>query len=542
MRFKKLRLLTYILILIISITSIDITAYATQEELNNEAEERKKDTVESNEREAWPQGPRIGADGAVLMDAETGAILYAKNMDKKLFPASTTKIMTSLVAVENSNLDDKIKVSQSAIDANASDGSNMGLRTGEVLTAEEILYGILINSANEGCNAMAEHVAGSMDAYVELMNKRARELGCTNTHFVTTNGLHDENHYTTAHDLALIARAFFSHDVLCKMSSTTRYVIPETSEHVEHVMNTHNKLLPGQDYAYEYLVGSKTGFTSNSRQTLVTCAEKDGVKLICVIMKEESPNQFTDTLALFDYGFSNFEKLNIYDNDTKYTNADAPFFDSEEGSHGSTKPILTIDKNSSILVPAGTELEDLDTKIKFSLNANDSLASIEYYYGDTYLGAADVVFTKEGIVSISENNVAPEVPTESKSDNKNKSKSVIVDIRKVIATILIAAVSCVVLLVIFGYVRKFYLNGRKIRKIKKNRNSKPTRRRMPARRSLGASKIRRTPKQTGFVKRGKRRIYKAPSRSTLYNGMEKKNNKKDTFKTRHDIDFKNFDF
>ena len=161
--------------------------YADEPDYTEEMEERKNEPVDTNDITGWPDGPIIGAEAAILMDADTGEILYAKNIDEKLFPASTTKIMTCLVGIENANLNDLVTISNEAIYANEADGSNMGLKAGEQLTVEELLYGILITSANEACNALGEHISGSMEGYVELMNQRAAELGCTNTNFVTTN-------------------------------------------------------------------------------------------------------------------------------------------------------------------------------------------------------------------------------------------------------------------------------------------------------------------------------------------------------------------
>lgn len=468
---NKLRILLFSLCVVIPFYICALPAYATQDQLNAEAEERKNNTVETNEIEDWPTGPRIGADAAVLMDADTGVILYSKNMDGKEFPASTTKVMTSLLAIENCELNEIITVSQSAIDANASDGSNMGLTAGEQLTLEQILYGILINSANEGCNAVGEHIAGSMDGFVDMMNARAKELGCTNTHFVTTNGLHDEEHYTSAHDLALIAREFFKHDILCQMARTTNYVIEETATHKEHRLKTHNKLYEGMEYAYPYLVGSKTGFTSHSRQCLVSCAEKDGIRLICVIMREESPYQFEDTVNLFEYGFANFTQVNVAANEKNYELSQAAFFDSGSNKFGSTKQLLNLDEDSTITLPKGVDFSDLESSISYqktnSLTTNDeqkAIATVDYSYHSMYLGSARIILDQSTLAvnnfvdSLSENSVS-----------ENAVETVYVDVRKMVATII-----AIVVLLIFGlfvYARKMGLQKRKKRRRRGSKNS-----------------------------------------------------------------------
>ena len=201
----------------------------TPEELEANAEERKLLPIQTNEVPGWPAGPEIGAEAAILMDSATGTILYAKNIDEELFPASTTKLMTCLIAMERGDLNDIVEFSYEAVHSVPSDGSTIGMDAGEALDLEEALYGIMVGSANEVANAVAEHIAGSIDAFVELMNDRAAELGCEHTHFVNTNGYHDDDHYTSARDLALIAREFFSNEMLSRIANTPRYHFEPTA-------------------------------------------------------------------------------------------------------------------------------------------------------------------------------------------------------------------------------------------------------------------------------------------------------------------------
>ncbi len=394
-RGSGLRLLGVIITLILLMQGIKpystLYVHATADELAAEAEERKDDPVESNEVANWPQGPAIGAAGAILMDADSGAVLYAKGIYTRQFPASITKIMCCLVAIENCPLDEMITVNQSAINANEPDGSNMGLVAGEQLSLQDLLYGILISSANEACNVIAEHIAGSIDGYVDMMNRRAISLGCVNTHFVTTNGLHNEDHYTCAYDMALIARAFFSHDILCRISSTSDHYLPATATHNEHYLHSKNKLYEGAEYAYSGLVGSKTGFTSHARQTLVSCAERDGMRLIAVILREESPAQFTDTVELFDYGFSNFSKINVSGLETRYLSDYADFFHSDSGLFGSTSSVIDIDRSASIILPDTISFEETDSKISYEGLDEGALAKIAYSYNGVDLGYASLL-------------------------------------------------------------------------------------------------------------------------------------------------------
>lgn len=231
--FHRKRSVISLLILSLSFSILagsPITAQAAStEELQELAEARKTLPVQSNEIENWPSGPQIGAQAAILMDANTGVILYAKNVHERLYPASTTKIMTCLLAMERGNLDDTVKFSHEAVFSVPADGSNMGMDEGEALSLEECLYGIMVASANEAANAAAEYISGSISEFVDLMNLRAKEIGCTDTHFTNTNGLHDPEHYTSVYDLALISSYFFQNEMLCKISNTPRYHFEATA-------------------------------------------------------------------------------------------------------------------------------------------------------------------------------------------------------------------------------------------------------------------------------------------------------------------------
>ena len=398
---RVLNTLLAFLLCFVSFFAFSESVHATQDEFDAAAEARKSEEVQTNEIENWPQGPLIGAKAAILMEANTGTILYAKDIDEHLYPASITKLMCCLVAVENCDTDKVMTVSQLAVDSNDPDGSCMGLRAGETITLEELLYGIIINSANEACNVVAENIAGSIDAYVDMMNERAKELGCTGTHFVTPNGLHNADHYTTAHDMALIGRAFFEYDLLCKIATTSSYTIPGTETHQEFPLHSKNKLYPGQQLAYDDLVGSKTGFTSYSRQTLVSCAERGGMKLVAVILMEETPSQFTDTIELFDYGFSNFTMIDPSDFETGYNIDNSGFFNSSSGLFGSTAPLLSIGNSTSIVLPNTLTFNDLSSHVSYDDLHEGAVAKIEYTYhtdtADIPMGSTDILLNESVI-------------------------------------------------------------------------------------------------------------------------------------------------
>lgn len=365
-----------------------------------QAELRKSMPVQSNQIENWPDGPAIGAQAAVLLEANTGTILYEKNMNEKLYPASTTKILTCLIAAEQASLNDVITMSNESVFSVPIDGSKIYLDVGDQITMDQALQAILIASANDAANGVAELIGGSLDGFADMMNKRAEELGCTNSHFMNSNGLHDEDHYTTAHDLAMIGRAFFNNELLCKYSSTKRlHLEPTDTQPKDIIENSKNKLFEGREYEYEYLVGSKTGYTDISRQTLVSCAEKNGMKLICVILKEETPYQYEDTINLFDYGFGNFQIVNIAESDSKYAIDNANFFSTNNDIFGSSKPILSLNKDDHIILPNTADPKDVESSISYDVTGENQIASINYTYNGVAIGNVSVDLATDSVFS-----------------------------------------------------------------------------------------------------------------------------------------------
>ncbi|MCH5280400.1 MAG: D-alanyl-D-alanine carboxypeptidase [Lachnospiraceae bacterium] len=455
-----------------------------------EAEERKSLPIQTNEIENWPQGPQIGAEGAILMEVNTGTILYAKNIDEKLYPASTTKILTALVAIENAELNEDVSFSYEAVFGIERGSSNMGMNVGEVITMEQCLYGILVYSANEVCNAIGEHIAGSIDGYVDMMNAKAAELGCTNSHFVTTNGLHDENHYTTPRDLATIACAFFSNQTLSKMANTAYYHIPPspTQPDANKDLWTHNSLTKGT-YTYDGYIGGKTGYTSDSRQTLVSCAERDGMKLVCVIMKEESPNQFLDTIALFDYGFNNFQKINISENETNYTINDADLFQTENDILFSSDPIIEINTQDCVIIPNTVTFQDLTSTLNYeTADAEENgslLATIRYQYHGQDVGSASISLTSGSVPAIADS--AAEMDSASLQDDKSdinlpsRSGNIIfINVLKVIGIILLILALIIISIIIVAFCRNYNFARRRRSRLSRKlrrRNRTPRNRR-----------------------------------------------------------------
>lgn len=248
--------------------------------------------------------PEIASEGALVMEDSTGKVLFSKNGDTAYYPASITKLMTALLTAESCGLGDTVNFSASATTNLESGAVSIGMTEGDQLTVEQCLYALLLKSANEVGNALAEHISGSNAAFAEKMNNRAASLGCTATHFTNPHGLNDTNHTTTAHDMALIARAAFRNETVRKIASTRSYTLPATKKNPSGLTVTmgHKMMNPSDYRYYNGILGGKTGYTSKAGNTLVTVTERDGVRLIAVVLKSRSTH-YTDTKALLDYGY-----------------------------------------------------------------------------------------------------------------------------------------------------------------------------------------------------------------------------------------------
>lgn len=398
---EKLNRAAFIFSIIAILSTTSVLCHA-ETDMESAAASRKELPIQSNEIPGWPEGPQIGAEAAILMDVNTGTILYEKNIHEELYPASTTKIMTCLLAVENASLDDRVDFSYDAIHSVPADGSKIGMDAGEYLPLEECLYGIMVGSANEVSNAVAEHVSGSIDAFIDLMNEKAQSLGCTNTHFANANGLQDSNHYTSAYDLALIASEFFSNELLCRVGNTPRYHFePSAGQPDDFYLNNKHKLITGE-IPYEGIIGGKTGYTDLARETLVTCAERGGMKLVCVVFMEESPAQFTDTVTLFDYGFNNFKTVNIKSEETGYIPKDNSFFSSDKDIFSSQSSFLEFSKSDYAILPVNASLSDTTSTVSYDEDSENTghIATINYSFNGVPVGSGHVIISQNSSVSL----------------------------------------------------------------------------------------------------------------------------------------------
>lgn len=290
-------------------------AYATEtEKTETETTESTTTNTEGTSTDSTSSELTLTAESAILMDATTGKILYEKNSRTKQYPASITKLMTILLALEHGSLEDEITFSHDAVFSIEPGSAHIAIQEGEILTLEQVLYGIMLRSANECANAAAEYVDGSMEKFAEHMTARAKELGCENTNFVNANGLFDENHYTTAYDMALIAQELLKNETYRSMMSNTYYLIPPTNKqpeerplHGQHQMLNENSL-----YYYEPAEGGKTGYTVEAQNTLVTYAKQGDTELIAVVLKCNGAQHYVDTKTLFEYGFANYQTIKAF--------------------------------------------------------------------------------------------------------------------------------------------------------------------------------------------------------------------------------------
>ena len=313
--------------------------------------------VDTNKIQGWPQAADIASDTGILMDADTGTVLFDKGGDQQRYPASITKIMTLLVAVENSSMDEQVTFTETGVRNVAADSSNINSKIGEVMTMQDCLHALMIISANDAAAQIAEHVGGTEQNFIDMMNQRAAEIGCTNTHFTNSSGLPDENHYSSAKDMALIFREGLKNKDFRSVIGDTDYTIqPTNMTSDKRVMHTHHPMFaPESDIYYPGCIGGKTGFTNLAAHTLVTAVEQNGTTYIAVVMHGvELSTCCLDSKALFDYGFGNFTKTAV--------------------------------DGGSVILPKGMDVNALTTK---SESSNGKIETV-YYAGDHQVGTSTV--------------------------------------------------------------------------------------------------------------------------------------------------------
>ena len=359
----------------------DAQALTPEEQKAQELQKAYDMPVQSNEYKDWPQGPGTYGEAGIVMEVGTGAILYAKNIDEHEYPASITKVLTALVALENGNLTDNVTFSHDSIAFMRPGDSSVGLKEGNVINLDQALHAMLLASANEAAYAIGESVgvnAGyDYNWFVEQMNNRCKELGGENSNFVNTNGLHDPDHYTCARDMALIGRELFKHPEFFQIVQTLNYTIPASETTEEHVFQQKHKMLqPSNANYYPYAIGGKTGYTSDALSTLITMADNGQSQLVCVVLRTHGKNIYPDTKNLFEYGFNNFTKVDVT---TQEKSEDIDQFISEDGQN----------EANYVMLPNGVDFTSLDQKITQDED-DKSIGTVAYSYDGHELGSARV--------------------------------------------------------------------------------------------------------------------------------------------------------
>lgn len=340
----------------------------------------------------WPSDTGIESEAGIVMDADSGAVLFGQNIHVQKAPASITKILTALVVIENSSLDDTVTFSHDAV-YNVEDGSGNknAIEEGDTLSVRDCLYLLLMRSSNQAANALAEHVGGSRDGFVKMMNEKTAELGCENSHFANPSGLNDDTQLTSVYDMALIASAAYKNDTLLTISKDKSYRLPATKNNPDGVtIQPEHKLLITTDTEspnyYPYAVAGKTGYTSIAGQTLVTYAIKDDRHQIAVTMKSTQATHYQDTIALMDFGFLRFKNVNISENETAYTSGDQPV---QIGDNSYQPSDLSMDTLAVITLPKDASFADAEKTVVTDLPEDapqGAVALLSYKYNDRKIG------------------------------------------------------------------------------------------------------------------------------------------------------------
>ncbi len=342
--------------------------------------------------ENWPQAPVVEAEGAVLMDAITGTVLYEKNANHTYYPASITKIMTGLLAAEHCSLDEVVTYSHDAVYTVPVGYANIAAVEGEQMTVEDCIYALLLPSANDAANALGEHISGSIEAFSQMMNERAAQLGAKHTHFVNPSGIHNEEHWTTPYDMAMIMRGCALNETFMQIDSAQTYVLPPTQlqEEERPMANLHRMLFPAREEYYEYVLGGKTGYTTPAGNTLVTYAEKGDMKLVCVVM-HSMDTTYEDTKVLLEYGFNNFRMYQPAQTDDRYTLESNGFF--EDSMEEDRQASIEFQDGGWVILPQNVSFFDTEPELTYVNNEDsqsDVFADLTYYYQGMEVGQASL--------------------------------------------------------------------------------------------------------------------------------------------------------
>ena len=375
----------------------------------------------------WPADTGVQSEAGIVMDMDSGAVLFAQNIHVKLPPASITKLLTALVVAENASMDEQVVFSHDAVyNVESGSGNKLGLEEGDVLSVRDCLSVMLLQSSNQAANALAEHVAGSREAFADKMNEKAKTLGCRESNFENPSGLNDEAQLTSAYDMALIGAAAFSDPEILEICSAKKATLPPTKNNPEgRTYSLEHKLVVTEDetseYYYPEAVAGKTGYTSLAGQTLVTYAVKDNRRQVAVTLKSTQKTHYSDTKTILDFGFKRFKNVNVAENETHYITGEEP----EEINGVSYLPSeLYLDDTAVITLPNDAEFGDADQYLQTDIPKNHpegAVGRIIYSYNDRQIGVA-WLYTTKALSSAAEPSQEPPSQTELSSVEEPSAK------------------------------------------------------------------------------------------------------------------------
>ena len=364
--------------------------------------------VDSNTIEGWPAGPQIYSESGIVMDMDSGAVLYAKKIDDQHYPASITKVATALVALQNYQMDETVTFTWDDIGFLEYGDAHIGIKDGEELLMEDAMYGMLLASANEVSHAIGAHMEGGYEVFLQKMNEAAAALGCRNSHFTNTHGLHDPEHYTCVRDMALIGSAVFQYEKFREITGTLQHTIPSTNitEETRTFQQNHKMLWKANANYYEYCVGGKTGYTDQALTTLVTFATKEDKNLVAVVMRTHGggQNAYADTRAMLDYAFDNFAKVPV----TKEMAAGADF---------KVADIAEVEAGAFLMLPNGVTTENLDSVFTVPTELRDKVGTASFTYKGQEVGTVRVTVTDDYYNEI--HGIQPEEETQEVREKKS---------------------------------------------------------------------------------------------------------------------------
>ena len=355
----------------------------------------------------WPLDTGCQSEAGIVMDLDSGAVLFAQNIHVQEYPASITKLLTALVVVENASMDEQVTFSHDAVyNVESGSGNKLQLEEGDVLSVKDCLYVMLLQSSNQAANALAEHVGGSREAFADMMNEKAASLGCRESHFVNPSGLNDPEQLTSAYDMAQIGAAVFGNPTLLEICSTTSATLPPTINNPNgRTYSMEHKLVVTGDSSdenyYPSAVAGKTGYTSLAGQTLVTYAEQDGRRQVAVTLKSTQRTHYSDTKTILDFGFARFKNVSVAENETNYVTGEEPVTIGDETYSPSD---LYLDEKAVVTLPNDAQFSDADKYLQTEIPASHpegAVGRIIYTYNDRQIGVAWVYSTKAASAPVS---------------------------------------------------------------------------------------------------------------------------------------------